>query len=553
MKVNYDSYEDCFWFHAGPRDTERMKLMPGARYIRSQQAWKVDANRAAVETAGYLFRQGELEPDDDTASRIAHLRLPHHMNAITFDGSRLRPYQSAAVAFLKGHSALVADEMGTGKTPTAIRAMPDSGHVLVVCPKSLMYNWHDEVLEWSWRTPYVVDGNITKRRKTLVEAAEDPAAVIIINFEGLKAHTRLLGYGNAVKVTEKEAEPKELNEFSFACMVVDECHKIKEPKAKTTRAVWALRRQADHAWALTGTPLVNDADDVWSIMHYVAPKEWPVRSQYRNLFCDVRPGWFGGIENHGIRPHMLELFDTIFQPRYIRRLKRDVLPDLPEKTHTVMKLPMSAKQAKAYKQMKEEMIASLDGELLIATDPLVQAMRLREIASAVPEMDGDFNIVGLEAPSNKLDAIIDIKEQTDGPIVVFAESARLVRMLNAELEQAGYKTAAIWQDVSARARQDFVESFQAGELDMIVLTTGTGAEGITLTRSDTLVFAQQSWSNAKNLQAEDRIHRIGQDRGTNIITLISEGTIDERTFKVAAEKASNLEQIVRDQISEELS
>jgi len=506
---------------------------------------------ATVATAAHIFRPGEIVPDSAASDAVSRIRTPRRPSTVPIH-SGLRNYQAAAVQYMRGWSALIADEMGTGKTPTAICAFPLTGPVLVVCSKSLIYNWAAEVTKWSTRTPYVIDGIITKRRKTLAAAAEDPTAVVIINYEGTLSHSRLLGYGNVVKLTDKERQPKELNEFEWAVMVVDEVHRIKEPKAKTTRACWALRTQADHAWGMTGTPVVNDADDVWAVMHFVEPDEWPVRSQYREVLCDVRPGWFGGIENRGIHPHRLPLFDEIFQPRFIRRLKVDVLPELPDKTHVEIRLPLSAKQAKAYKEMKKSMIASVDGDLLFAADPLTQAMRLREIASAMPEMDGDFKITGLTAPSNKLDKVIDIIEQTDGPVVVFAESARLVRFLNAELQQAEYRSAAIWQDVPARARQEFVDSFQAGELDVIVLTTGTGAEGITLTRSSTLVFAQQSWSNARNAQAQDRIHRIGQDKGATIITLISEGTIDERTATVAAEKASNLEQVVRDQLLEEI-
>ncbi len=179
-----------------------------------------------------------------------------------------------------------------------------------------------------------------------------------------------------------------------------------------------------------------------------------------------------------------------------------------------------------------------------SADPLSVLGKLRYLASAFAEVNGG-EVVALKAPSNKLTAIKDILEEGGTPIVVYAESRKLIEFFDSQLSD-DYRTALLTGKQSPEARNTNVEEFQAGNLDILLATTGAGAEGITLTAANRLVMAQESWSNTANKQAHDRIHRIGQDRNVEIITLLSDCTIDESVHEVCANKEWQLQRLVRD-------
>jgi SNF2 family DNA or RNA helicase len=222
-----------------------------------------------------------------------------------------------------------------------------------------------------------------------------------------------------------------------------------------------------------------------------------------------------------------------------------VLPELPDKILSTRRIPLTPAQTKAYNQMVKNMMAELKSGILMATDPLTLLGRLRYVASAMPEVNEDLDVISLSTPSNKLNEVKDILEGGSGQLVVYGESRKLMELLQEELWRS-YSVGMITGAVPVRVRQGYVDMFQRGELDIMLATTGAGAEGITLTAANRMVVVQESWSNVANKQAHDRIHRIGQDRGTEIITLISEGTVDEAVHRATVEKEGQLQALVRD-------
>ena len=186
----------------------------------------------------------------------------------------------------------------SGKTAQAIRALKnlqDSGETvfpaLIVCPNTLKKNWKREFARW-WPdvNVVVVRGSATQRRKIFEEKAD----VYVINWESLRTHSRLAPYGSVSlsrcvqcgghddKVTENRCEvhKRELNEIDFKSVIADEIHRSKEPKSKQTRALWAATGEADIRFALTGTPIANDVLDLWSILHWLSPEEWPSKTRW---------------------------------------------------------------------------------------------------------------------------------------------------------------------------------------------------------------------------------------------------------------------------------
>ena len=545
-------YDDYLVAKVNPLEADRMRLVLGVRYNRNRDVWVMPATRSQfAQLRGVFGRRLEL-------TQAAH----DHLEQLTPDPGHwdtspdLYPFQAEGVnRMLNAGSMLVGDEMGTGKTIQAIEWMrlraensPHRGSLnLVVCPNSMKHKWQDELWRW-WPgcTPIVVDGTASQRRKQITYSNEHEDPVIVINYDGLKAHTRLASWGGKA-LTEKQKEDKELNQFEWTSLVIDEAHKIKNPKAQITMAVKQMGLHADERLAMTGTPLLQDPDDVWSIMNFVAPAEWGSRNQFRTRYCDMVIGWSSGLENSGLKADTLKEFDEFFQPRFVRRTKVEVLPQLPEKFPIEYRaLHMGTAQARAYKAMVKDMMAMFKDELLITDNSLAQITALRQAASASLDVR-DGKVWNMEAPSCKLDALRDLIAEAPGdPIVVYAESRKLIELFNRELAKDGLVCGMITGKQGPAVRAKTVEAFQNGDIDVILGTLGAGAEGLTLTRANRIVIAQQSWSHGVNAQAIDRVHRIGQTRGVQPIVLVTLGTIDEATALADLDKEVKLQQLVRD-------
>lgn len=462
---------------------------------------------------------------------------------------RLYPYQRAGVEFLvSAENAVLADEMGAGKGTQVIHALEvvrrqSCGSVLIVCPNSVKAVWAREFAQWApWRDVCVVSGSAAKRRKLLAEEHD----VYIINYEALRSHSRLAPYGS-IRLSEKEKEPGELNR-PWLAVVADEAHRAKDPKAKQTRALWAVSAEATHRYALTGTPVANNPGDFWSLLHFVSPNEWPSRTKYVDRFCLTSWNAFGGVDIVGLNPHNRDEFFKVVDPRFLRRTKEMVLPQLPPKVRVRREVALAPKQAKVYKALRDDMVAQLDSGVLSTFDSLSLVGRLSQAASAYMEVDEDGR-VSLTDPSSKIDALEEVLDESSDPVVVFAASKKLIDLASARLERREIAHACITGDVLPEDRARAIEMFQAGKLQAILLTLGAGAEGLTLTAAPTLVFLQRSWSLVESLQAEDRIHRPGAEKweSVTIIDIVAEGTIEEDQLDALEGKGDMLEQITRDQ------
>jgi SNF2 family DNA or RNA helicase len=487
----------------------------------------------------------------------------------------LFPHQRAGVKFLAtARRALLADEPGLGKTAQAIRALKqlqDSGETifpaLIVCPNTLKKNWKREFDKW-WPglDIQIIKGSATQRRKQFNE----PAQVFIINWESLRGHSRLAPYGSVAlarctecgghddKVTENRCEvhKRELNQIDFKAVIADEIHRSKEPKSKQSRALWAATGDADIRYALTGTPIANNVLDLWSILHWISPEEWPSKTRWIDRMVNTMINAFGGMMVLGIKPHMEPEFYAALNPRMRRMLKAKVLPWLPEMMFERRDVEMSTKQKKAYDQMRDMMIAELEGgEALTAPSVLTQTIRLLQFASSYAEIaaneeTGEIKAV-LADPSCKVDALMDdIKSGDFGndSVAVCAVSRQLIYLLSAALTKEKIEHGLITGAQSEDERQQAVDDFQAGKIKWILFTAQAGGVGITLTAARRLIMLQRPWSLVDHRQALDRVHRIGSEIHDSIIVTdyVTEGTIEERVIQVLETKADNFEQIVRD-------
>lgn len=368
-----------------------------------------------------------------------------------------------------------------------------------------------------------------------------------MNWESLRLHSKLAKYGT-VPLTDKEKEPKELNSLGLRSVVFDEAHRLRDPKSAQTRAAWSVAHEAEFCFVMTGTPIGNNVGDLWSLLHAVDRDGFPARTKFLDRYAIARLNHFGGHEILGINPHTKKELFQITDPLMRRVPKSAALPQLPPKLPVQYRhTPMTAKQAKAYKEMEEAMIAKLN-EILIAPSPLSALTRLLQFASASAEVDGKGQ-VRLSVPSPKIDDMVELLEEMgEEPLVVAAVSRQLIELAAQRLDKLKIPYGLITGAQGSAFRAQAVDDFQDGKTRVMLMTIGAGAEGITLTRADTMLFMQRSWSEIQNAQAEDRVHRIGSEIHScvRIIDQIAPGTVEARKLDLLRVKQGRMEELVRD-------
>ena len=559
------------------RHKEILKMVPGIRWDNELRQWRLPLSWAACKQLRGVFGENlvvgqalaewarreletrispalatRLDTELDSGDPSTEAKIIRSWRKR--DGAlNLRPFQEADVLFLqRAGSALLANEPGAGKSCSVIstlRLLHESGEVpfpcLVVCPASLKRNWEREFDLWMpGLSISVVDGGAATRRKAIKSGAD----VVIINYESAWRHTRLAGYGN-MALTEAEKTPKELNEIKWNTVIVDEAHRLKSPRSKQARAVWWLGQGARYRFALTGTPIANNPGDLWSILRFVSPDEFPAKTMFVERYCQIAFNLFGGMEVLGIKGETREEFFSILDPMFRRMPKDLVLPQLPPKVRMIREVEMSPKQRKAYLGMQTGMMTDLDGEMLIETLPLTQRLRLVQFASASAEILEDGS-VHLTTPSSKIDEMMDYLSDIgdDEPAVLFAQSRQLIELAAQRLEKEKISFVKIVGGQTTDERANAVRDFQNGRVRCFLGTVQAAGEGITLTRARHIAFLQRSDSMIGNVQAENRCHRLGSEGHESIVItdFVTTGTVEEKQAEALLLKVERLEEIVRD-------
>lgn len=587
-------------------EKELAKAVPGSRWDDRRQVWRLRPAWSSMVTARGLFgplltlgddvvdwvwkmrrevidvclqKRGYLEPDpwDDTP-------LP--------DG--LYAFQGAGVQWMRAAgSGLLGDDMGTGKTvqfmsllQAVLRSCAGTGEdglpALVITPASVRGHWEKHVPRWlPQAVPYVVEGTAPKRRKILRAAMEDPNAIVFVNLEAIRLFSRLAPYGSVklkrcrtcdprygdegLTAARCEVHPKELDDFAFRTVVLDEAHRVKDPTSKQTRAVWYVmhRPSVTRRWAMTGTAIASDPSDLWPIMHAVLPLEYPVRGDYVNRYCLAETNPFGGTDFVGLRPDTREEFFKVLDPHFRRMIKQVVLPQLPPRVRTTRRVALSPTMRKIYDELDAGLQARVeDGGLLVASNHLVKNLRLMQCACAGVDVDrvdpNDVSTwrVSLREPSPKLDELeltlqdlgVLHRGQRRAPVLVAAQFKQLLRMASRRLEKIGVNHAVIDGDVSQRDRERALDALREGTIRALLFTGQAGGTGLDMSAADALINLQRSWSLIDERQKEDRNHRIGSEvhESIQVIDIVTEGTVEERQVEVLAEKFQRLDEINRD-------
>lgn len=571
----------------------QLEEVPGVKYKGRLKRYEMPLSWASCVTLRAVFgdelrvdrslkewASAEREFRINPASELRELiELDIEPEELNDHDDKLYPFQRVGREFLiASRGSLLGDEQGTGKTIQVLAALrkTDAYPALIVCPNSVKRNWEREIETWlPEATPFVLHGSAKQKRDALKNAEVVDKAVIIVNIESMRMFSRLAPYGGVRNVkcsncdkyggspdvtpARCESHVKELNLWRFGTCVLDEAHRVKDPRAKQTRAIWSVFHadSVEYRWALTGTPIANHPGDLWSVMHAVAQADFPARTQFIDRFAQQAWNAFGSMDIIGLRSDRREEFFKIFNPRFRRMQKAIVLPQLPPKVRSIRLVEMSPKQKKAYDELSETLVTRLDnGGLLVARNNLTAATRLLQLSSAYCEVDRGETpddpstwTVTPTNPSTKVDELVELIREHEGhSIAVSAEHRKLIELAEERLDKEGITYVSIHGKVDADERARNLELFQAGKVQVIMFTYKAGGVGLTMNRADVLIRLQRSWSLVDNLQGEDRVHRIGSEvhDSINIIDIVTENTIEVQQCMRLYDKSQRMEEIVRD-------
>jgi hypothetical protein len=419
--------------------------------------------------------------------------------------SKLRDYQRVGVnwlVFLKraGLGALLADDMGLGKTLQALCAL--EGRSLVVAPTSVLRNWMDEAERFRPELSLCLYHGL---RRELDEKAN-----LTITSHALLRQDR-----------------EKLSAVDWDTVVIDEAQAIRNPETDLARAAFALR--ARFRLSLTGTPIENRLNDLWSQLHFLNPGLLGGLSDFGRRY--VRP-----IENGELEP--LERLRERLRPFFFRRLKREVAPELPPRTETTLWSELSEPEQAVYEAVRlaarREVLAKLEakGNVLAALEAL---LRLRQ-AACHPAL-----VPGQEATtSSKTELLLDSLETASAEghkSLVFSQWTSMLDLLEPNMKDRDL--AFLRLDGSTRDRGAVVRRFQEDEATSVFLISlKAGGTGLNLTAADHVFLFDPWWNPAVEEQAFDRAHRIGQDKPVFVHRLVASGTVEERILALQDEKKS---------------
>ena len=484
-------------------------------------------------------------------TKDADYELPESLDNV------MRKYQKHGFRWLMtmdnyGFGGILADEMGLGKTLQVIsmlytrKCMRNScaaeedksekspATSLVVCPSSLVYNWAEEFAKFApdMKVKCVV-GNKSEREMILRETTADSEADV----ESFGANMNQM---YDVLITSYDLLKRDIDLYadaSFDYEIVDEAQYIKNHNTAATKSVKVINSM--HRIALTGTPIENRLSELWSIFDYLMPGYLYSYEKFRKEFETVIVSKSDEEASEQLR--------RMVSPFIMRRLKKDVLKDLPEKIEETRIAVFESEQQKLYdaqvlklKNMLEDTSESEMKKQKIQV--LAELTRLRQICC-----DPSLIFENYKAGSAKLQALIDLLSNAiEGGhrCLVFSQFTSMFDIIEQVLRKEGIEFYKITGSTSKEERAKLVKAFNNGTTPVFLISLKAGGTGLNLTGADTVVHYDPWWNVAVQNQATDRAHRIGQERIVTVYKLIAKGTIEEKIVKLQETKKELAEEIL---------
>ena len=507
-------------------DAFRRQLDDFAHLASKPVGGTVRLGRLAVPILDSLLEEADVDADaawhgwreERRQIETAESPLPSTLQA------ELRPYQTDGFRWLSrlsrlGAGACLADDMGLGKTLQTLAVLleraPD-GPAIVVAPTSVVPNWIAEAARFApTLNVRAYTGTAASRAAMLGRAG--PFDLFVAS------------YG----VLQNDAD--ELAGVAWHSAVLDEAQAIKNPDAKRTRA--ALRLKAGFRVVTTGTPVQNNLMDLYSLFGFVNPGLFGSLREFRSRF--LMP-----IERDGSETARSRL-RRLIAPFVLRRLKTDVLQDLPGRTEITLHVKLSEAEANLYEALRQRAVAELEaaGEQGGQIKLLAHLTRLR-LACCHPGLVMQGDDVPASSKLATFAATLEDLLANRHKVLVFSQFVMHLRLVEEHLKRQGVAYQYLDGATPSRARTERINAFQSGDGDVFLISLKAGGTGLNLTAADYVIHMDPWWNPAVEDQASDRAHRIGQSRPVTIYRLVTEGTIEEEIVDLHHRKRDLAERLL---------
>lgn len=442
----------------------------------------------------------------------------------------LRPYQLRGFMWMQALHRLhmggvLADDMGLGKTLQVIALLlwarrREETHLpsIVVAPTSLVYNWMAEIRRFAPELRVAVsEGSQSARAQTIARLSGQNC--------GTGASCDIDVYLTSYPLIRRDIG--QLSAVSFRFAILDEAQYIKNAMSVGAGAVKQLKAQT--RFALTGTPMENHPGELWSIFDFVLPG-------YLLSFAQFTHRFGAGEETDVLRRRI--------RPFLLRRLKGDVLRELPEKNEIQMMADMTEEQRRVYQASLLRLRPQVEG--------MLSGKGRIEVLSAITELRqicGHPSLVlpSYAASSGKLDLLLDILPgslEAGHRALIFSQFTRMLKILQRRLEAVGIECLYLDGETPPKRRLELVDQFNGGKAQVFLISLKAGGSGLNLVGADTVIHFDPWWNPAAEDQATDRAHRIGQKNTVNVIRLITRGSIEEQVVKLGARKRELFDQMI---------
>ncbi|MWC27745.1 DEAD/DEAH box helicase [Paenibacillus sp. MMS18-CY102] len=453
---------------------------------------------------------------------LHNMRHPDSLNFPVPDSlaAVLRDYQTLGYQWMKTlayyqFGGILADDMGLGKTVQSIAflvsVLPEIREqglrALIVCPASLIYNWQHELQRFAPEIRAAIAAGDPAERESLMSSTD--VDVVITSYPLLRR------------------DIKSYMKHAFHTLILDEAQYFKNYATQTAQAVKAI--QAQHRFALTGTPVENRLEELWSIYSAVFPELFPSRQAFYEL--------------------TRETVARRARPFLLRRLKKDVLKELPDKIETLQSSELLPEQKKLYTaylaKLRQETLKHLDeddfGRQRIKI--LAGITRLRQICCH----PGLF-VEGYRGGSAKLEQLLDIIEDCRGAgkrMLLFSQFTGMLSIIREELGVRGVPLFYLDGSTPPAERATLCQKFNAGEKEIFLISLKAGGTGLNLTGADTVIMYDMWWNPAVEQQAADRAHRIGQKNVVQVIRLVAQGTVEDKMYALQERKKQLIDEVIQ--------
>jgi len=444
--------------------------------------------------------------------------------------AELRPYQVEGVHWLERLrlmylNGILADDMGLGKTVQAIAAITQNhnknkdSHSLIVCPTSLLYNWKEELHRFNPKLRTIVIDGIPNQRKKLLSKMQEYDVII-----------------TSYTLLQKDVEIYSQMPLSYA--ILDEAQHIKNRGTRNAKSVKMI--QAAHRLILTGTPIENSLDELWSLMDFLMPGFLSTYDRFVENYIRVTGDQH--VQN-------IEYLRKKVSPFILRRMKSDVLHDLPPVSEIVYHCQLSNVQQELYKSYaasaRDELVKLVerDGFDKVQIHVLATLTRLKQICCHPAIFAKERAELG---DSSKYDMLLELLQtlvESNHKTVIFSQYTRMLQIMREDFEQRGISFSYL--DGSTKNRLEIVKEFNENpKIPVFLVSLKAGGTGLNLVGADTVIHYDMWWNPAVENQATDRVHRIGQKNSVSSYKLITLNTIEEKIVEMQRRKKGLVKKVV---------